>query len=538
MRHPHASLKTLAVAGLALAAWLSAFLATPTPARPSSVSPATLTAASGGSPGYWLVGSNGEVFQLGTTNYGDTRYVQLSRPMVGGSATPSGMGYWLVASDGGIFSYGDARFWGSTGGIRLNRPIVAMAADPVTGGYWMVASDGGVFAFNAPFYGSTGGITLNKPVVGIAPSPTGHGYWLVASDGGVFAFGDARFRGSTGGIQLAKPVVGISATPDGGGYWMAASDGGIFAFGNARFYGSTGSVRLNAPVVGMSATPSGGGYWLAASDGGVFSFGNAPYLGTSGTSGSPPIVAIMSTAHGYSLPPGATGYDVSQWQCSYYAPGASLPPAHPAIGIVQASGGAIDKYQPAQCYPLEAQWAGPNMSAYIYMDPLPSPGAPKSMSGPAGNCAPSDTNCQSYNYGYNWAATWVAYAHANNTHPTLWWLDVEVPAPGASGFSTAASAQPGNSRVIAGAVAGLKASGVTPGIYSTHLQWTEITGGQVSFPGIALWVPGASTVSDAQNMCTNPDADHAPFAGGRTILIQYGYGVSPPPQWDQDYACR
>jgi hypothetical protein len=83
-------------------------------------------------------------------------------------ATLDGKGYWLVASDGGIFAFGDARFYGSTGGIRLNRPIVGMAVDPATGGYWLVASDGGVFAFDAPFYGSTGGIRLSRPIVGMA----------------------------------------------------------------------------------------------------------------------------------------------------------------------------------------------------------------------------------------------------------------------------------------------------------------------------------------------------------------------------------
>ncbi len=41
-------------------------------------------------------------------------------------------GYWLVASDGGIFSFGDARFFGSTGGMALNRPIVGMVPTPAT----------------------------------------------------------------------------------------------------------------------------------------------------------------------------------------------------------------------------------------------------------------------------------------------------------------------------------------------------------------------------------------------------------------------
>jgi hypothetical protein len=43
------------------------------------------------------------------------------------AATPDGGGYWLVASDGGIFTFGDAAFYGGTGGQHLNRPIVGMA---------------------------------------------------------------------------------------------------------------------------------------------------------------------------------------------------------------------------------------------------------------------------------------------------------------------------------------------------------------------------------------------------------------------------
>ena len=42
------------------------------------------------------------------------------------AASASGQGYWLVASDGGVFNYGDALFHGSTGGIALDAPIVAM----------------------------------------------------------------------------------------------------------------------------------------------------------------------------------------------------------------------------------------------------------------------------------------------------------------------------------------------------------------------------------------------------------------------------
>jgi hypothetical protein len=85
-----------------------------------------------------------------------------------------------------------------------------MAATPDGRGYWLVASDGGIFSFgDARFYGSTGGFHLNRPIVSVESTPDGKGYWLVASDGGIFSFGDARYLGSTGSASLPRPVVGI-----------------------------------------------------------------------------------------------------------------------------------------------------------------------------------------------------------------------------------------------------------------------------------------------------------------------------------------
>jgi hypothetical protein len=445
-----------------------------------------------GAAGYWIEAADGGVYQFGTANFGSLRGTSLSRPVVGGSATNDGLGYWMVASDGGVFTFGDAGFYGSTGNVHLNKPIVGMAADP-----------------------------------------SSHGYWMVASDGGVFTFGGARFFGSTGNVHLVKPIVGMAATPGGGGYWLVASDGGVFSFGDAGFFGSTGNVHLVKPIVGMAAAPSGRGYWLVASDGGLFTFGDAPFIG-SATGGPAPVVGIMATARGYPFLPGGTGYDISLFQCQ------NIPGDQPAVRVVQVSGGSIDS-SANPCYRAEAEWAGVDMSAYIFMDGLPSPAPTESLTGPAGTCD-GNTTCQAYNFGWAWARHWVDYSRAAGFNPDLWWLDVETDGL----WNLSPAAQAANGRVIAGAVAGLRSMGVLPGIYATAYQWGKITGDSVNFPGIPLWVPGAGNISggtySAAAICAGGPANYAPFADGSIVLIQYGYSGSgytgPAHSYDLDYACR
>ena len=199
-------------------------------------------------------------------------------------------GYWINAADGGVFSFGNAQFYGSTGGMRLNQPVVAMASTHDAAGYWEVASDGGVFSFgDAQFYGSTGSIRLNKPVVGMAATPDGGGYWLVASDGGIFAYGNAQFYGSTGSLKLNKPIIGMVPTHDGGGYWLIASDGGVFAFGDAGFFGSLGGAPPTTALIGVAPAPDGGGYWVLGANGTVYGFGDAPQVGVA------PVSPALST---------------------------------------------------------------------------------------------------------------------------------------------------------------------------------------------------------------------------------------------------
>ncbi|MGH2651017.1 MAG: hypothetical protein ACRDHK_07395, partial [Actinomycetota bacterium] len=245
--------------------------------------------------GYWLVGEDGGLFAFGDAGFfGSTGGMKLNAPIVAIAPTPTALGYWMVASDGGLFAFGDAEFFGSTGGTKLNAPIVAIEVTPTGNGYWLVAQDGGLFAFgDAGFFGSTAGMKLNKPIVSMEATPSGNGYWMTAAEGGMFAFGDAGFFGSTGGLKLNQPITGIAATPTGLGYWLVATDGGLFAFGDAGFFGSTGGMKLNSPIVSIESTPSGAGYWMTAADGGMFSFGDAPFLGsTGGIKLNSPITAI------------------------------------------------------------------------------------------------------------------------------------------------------------------------------------------------------------------------------------------------------
>jgi hypothetical protein len=170
-------------------------------------------------------------------------------------ATVAGSGYDFIAGDGGIFSFGDARFYGSTGGIHVNQPVVGMTSTPDGRGYWLVATDGGIFSFgDARFYGSTGGTRLAQPVVGMAHDAKGQGYWLVAADGGIFPFGSARFHGSGVGHTGGSPAVGLVATGDGGGYWIVLANGRILAEGDAPSF--SGPTSAPAAPAGSASAPS------------------------------------------------------------------------------------------------------------------------------------------------------------------------------------------------------------------------------------------------------------------------------------------
>ena len=105
--------------------------------RASSAPPIAAAASTPDGQGYWLIASGGGYLLLVTPSSTALPAGPADKPIVGMATTPDGHGYWLVASDGGIFAYGDAHFYGSTGGDHLSEPIVAMASTP--DGQWLLA---------------------------------------------------------------------------------------------------------------------------------------------------------------------------------------------------------------------------------------------------------------------------------------------------------------------------------------------------------------------------------------------------------------
>jgi hypothetical protein len=456
--------------------------------------------------GYWMLTDNGGIMSFGGVQlYGSA--TNLGSPVVGMATTSDGQGYWIAAADGAVAAIGDAVSYGSALAHHPNHPIVGMAATPDASGYWLVASDGGVFSFgDARFWGSTGAIRLARPIVGLSSTPDGQGYWLVASDGGIFSFGDAGFQGSTGAEHLNAPVVGMDSAPDGGGYWLVASDGGVFTFGDAGYFGSAGAEHLNSPVVGISRVPGGAGYWLVAADGGVFTYGDAPFRGSVG--GIPLLHAVKAIEEGpgygtgivamanEGLGPytsGSTGYDISWPQC-----GGPYPGTH-QVGIVGVNNGHA--LSTNSCLGDEVAWAGPAHGLYMNIN------------------SPSGRSQSPYSYGYGAAKYSVAVANAAGAVAQQWWLDVET----GNYWSGNTSA---NTQVIQGAVDGLRAAGLSVGVYSTPYQWGVITGGAQL--GLPVWVATGMGMSNPSSWC---NAGHA-FNGGSVWMVQYGLNG-----FDADYAC-
>ena len=283
----------------------------------------------------------------------DGRPVALNQPIVGMAATPTGGGYW----HGGLrrrasSRFGDAAFYGSTGGHRTSTsPSSGMAADPATGGYWVVASDGGhLHLRRRRFFGSMGGRTSTSPSSAWRPPPTAGatGWWPRTA--GIFAFGDAQFYGSTGSDDAEQADRRHDRHPRRQGYWSWWPRRRHVRLRDAPFYGSLGGdAAEDGRSSAVSATPSTTRLLVHRQQrrGHRVRHGRLLRLGPPGAQRlrwwawpRPPATAVLGATPFQS---GSYGYDVSNYQCT------GFPPHPHAIGVVEATG-CVDR-APTRAWP-------------------------------------------------------------------------------------------------------------------------------------------------------------------------------------------
>jgi hypothetical protein len=258
----------------------------------------------------------------------------------------------------------------------------------------------------------------------------------------------------------------------------------------------------------------------------------------------PPPTPPPITVPGDPYVAGGTGYDVSWPQCAPRGSAtATALPSSPSFAVVGVNNGTISGFN--SCFDDEAAWAGPSLSVYIVLQPAPG-GNPVhyESTGPEASCSAVSSQCEGYDWGWNYAEADIAFVTAQGISPKIWWLDIET----AEEWPTSANFQPVNAAIIEGALAALKAAGDVAGIYCTWYQWGEITGSFVPSQPLPIWVAGATSLSggkySAQAYCARAlspgDAStlyssSIGFAGGAPWLVQYGYGTSI--DIDSDYSC-
>jgi hypothetical protein len=170
--------------------------------------------------GYRMFAGDGGVFDFGDAVFEGSlpgEKIFPTAPIAGAVAYPFGQGpnpnnagYWLVGSDGNIFSFGNAPSNLGNAQGQIFGKVVALATTPTGNGYYMFLQSGPVAAFGDAVKG-LGGANSNAPIVFGQSTSTGKGYWEFAADGGVFSFGDAPYEGSLGGIHLNAPITAAIA---------------------------------------------------------------------------------------------------------------------------------------------------------------------------------------------------------------------------------------------------------------------------------------------------------------------------------------
>jgi hypothetical protein len=214
--------------------------------------------------------------------------------------------------------------------------------------------------------------------------------------------------------------------------------------------------------------------------------------------------------------PSTRGYDISYPQCG------GAYPANPLFAIVGVNGGRV--FSVNECLASQITWGG-GAAAELYANTgNPGPGLsqfwPTSQSSPRlCEAANPDTADCAYDYGWNAAkhsfdTAVSAYQQLQLTASpaaTPWWLDVETTNSWRSDTAL-------NVAALQGGVDYLRSVGVTKlGVYSTTVQWGEITGGTTAFSALPSWGAGAPSEKVAKQHCVSTPG----FTGGRLAMVQY-----------------
>lgn len=234
------------------------------------------------------------------------------------------------------------------------------------------------------------------------------------------------------------------------------------------------------------------------------------------------------------------GYDVSYPQC-----GKTLPTNH-YFAIVGVNGGTAATTN--SCLVQQLKWANtakigskqPRVQLYVntanpgevisQITTWPTSNTDKTgftPTNPYGICTGLNDNACSWQYGWNrsvetYLDRFVPSARAAGISQDVtaytWWLDVETMNTWQGG---SVAAQTRNTATIEGFAKYYQLKGAKVGLYSTAVQWGEITGGTVSatsnLNGLPNWRPSGASLSNAKANC-----NIAPLtAGGFISMTQY-----------------
>lgn len=237
--------------------------------------------------------------------------------------------------------------------------------------------------------------------------------------------------------------------------------------------------------------------------------------------------------------PELVGYDISFPQC-----GKKLPIDH-YFGIVGVNGG--NAATPNNCLADQLVWAnkakpGSNQSKYQVYVNTANPGEVinqittwpttstdsngNTPANPYGLCAGANDRACSWLYGWNrsiytegvFKAAATSKGLNSSTGDYVWWLDVETMNTWQSGSNEALIR---NTAAIEGFGAYYESKGADIGLYSTALQWAEITGNNIdsasNLNGLPNWRPSGASLANAKDNCRV-----APLtSGGYISLTQY-----------------